>query len=377
MRTLRRVGIGLLCFLSVITGLVTVLTIWVESTIYNEDAVSAAVDQAMRDPAVTDALAESVATQVDEAIDIEARTQKILPDALDRYGAILAAGIHRQVRDTTANALDSPKTRQLIDRSVTLSHRQLVKVLQHEPGDRVAGLSLDGSTVTFNTLPLVVRGLASVQQVGLLDDVDLPTLSEDQTPDEQRQALSESLDRPLAEGFGQVQVYDSASVEKAGTTLSNVQRLLRWLHGVRVVAPIFWIISLVSLVLLTQRRVRTAAIVATLTAAVWLVTSFGVSRVIDVAKNAVDGPGASAAIGDIANQLTSGLSTALNLGGMAFGLLAAGLWWRLRRRPADSSPPPTGAESSAADTPPKNAPPTEDAPPTDQPASAAATAPPV
>ena len=98
----------------------------------------------------------------------------MLPDQLDRFAPSIAAGTASAIERVLADALDRPDVQNAITTLVERAHALAMRLLE---GDGLNdGVTVKDGVVTLNLLPLVNRGLGAVQDLGLLDNVTLPTM---------------------------------------------------------------------------------------------------------------------------------------------------------------------------------------------------------
>jgi len=83
----------LLGVIAVVAVLASVLGTWARSSIYDSDAVARAVDNALRDPEVIDALATHLTDQLMEAIEVERRVADRLPEDQAVLAPLLTGGV--------------------------------------------------------------------------------------------------------------------------------------------------------------------------------------------------------------------------------------------------------------------------------------------
>ncbi|MFV0308601.1 MAG: hypothetical protein ACK5OX_12755, partial [Desertimonas sp.] len=236
----RRVIAGVVGVIAVgLTGL-AVLGLWARATVLRTDATADVVVEALDDPDARAAVADTVTDAALSVVDIDSLVTGVLPDMLDGLGQPVAAAVHQAVDRDMRAALALPAVRSMVGDLTEDAHRSALALLRGDglPG----GLAVDDGEVTFNTVPLVVRALGSVQQLGLLDDVELPEISAQTDPSDAIAELSDALGRDLPADFGQVVVYRGDAVERAETSVANAQ------HTVVIAQRGLWLLVALALV---------------------------------------------------------------------------------------------------------------------------------
>ncbi len=200
-------------------------------------------------------------------------------------------------------------------------------------GDGLAdGISVSDGAVTINLLPLVGRGLTRLQDLGLLQDVQVPELSADGDPATQVAELETALDRDLPDDFGQLVVYQSdrlanaqASVERAQQTVAIVRRALWLILALAVVL-------IAAAVLVAADRWRATMILGLAVIAAMVLTRSAVERVVEEAPDLAQRPAGRAAIASIVGGASESLlrlaAVVLILGAVAAIVAMAFRRWR-------------------------------------------------
>ena len=219
MKWVRAIGSVVLGVIAVIGLLCSVIGFWARDTVFDEGEVAGAVESAIEEPAVTDALAARLTASVMSAVDLETRLNDILPPALQRITPAIVGGLEQRIEDRLSNRLADPDTR---DTLVSIFERSYGAFLDVMKGDGLSGgLTVEHGEVTVNFLPLVANGLQTLQGYGLLDDATIPELTRDGDPAEQIAQLEDGLGRDLPDDFGQIVVYRSDSLAEKSETLQR------------------------------------------------------------------------------------------------------------------------------------------------------------
>jgi hypothetical protein len=308
-----------------VIGLVTVLVaVWAANVLFDPEEVSAAVGAALDEPEVTDALARYLTDQVLVAVGAEDAIVELLPGELERLAPAIVGGVRAHVVERLAGALAEPEVRAVIVAVTERSHRALMRVLQ---GDGLLdGVTVADGEVTVNLLPLVGRGLAAVQELGLLQQVELPVLRPDGDPDAQRAELATALGRDLPDQFGELVVYRGEAVEQAEASVQAAQRLVVLAKRALVALVVVTLVAAGASVALARRRWRAALTLALASVvAMVLVRALG-AAVIERAPTIAVQPGARAAIGRIVGSLVDGLITTATLVAVVGAVVALAVW---------------------------------------------------
>ncbi len=316
----------LLGVIAVVAVLASVLGTWARSSIYDSDAVAHAVDNALRDPEVIDALATHLTDQLMEAIEVERRVADRLPEDQAVLAPLLTGGVRGLVHDGLVALLGRDGIRQVVVATAREGHEQLVRVL--DTGQLTAAFQTADGTVSLNLLPLMGRGFELVQSTGLLADVEMPELERRGDPAEQIASLEDALDRQLPDDFGQLVVYEGEAVAKAETAVARAQQAMTFFKRSLLVVYVVAVGAAVGSVFLARRRTRALGYLSLGVVAAMVLGRAVIRLAIDAAPGVALNPGARAAIARVVTTLADGLLTAvtvallLALGAAVLSLLA-------------------------------------------------------
>ncbi|HMS89415.1 MAG TPA: hypothetical protein PKE56_13265 [Acidimicrobiales bacterium] len=316
----------LLGVIAVVAVLASVLGTWARSSIYDSDAVARAVDNALRDPEVIDALATHLTDQLMEAIEVERRVADRLPEDQAVLAPLLTGGVRGLVHDGLVALLGRDGIRQVVVAAAREGHEQLVRVL--DTGQLTTAFQTADGTVSVNLLPLMGRGFELVQSTGLLADVEMPELERRGDPAEQIASLEDALDRQLPDDFGQLVVYEGEAVAKAETAVARAQQAMTFFKRSLLVVYVVAVGAAVGSVFLARRRTRALGYLSLGVVAAMVLGRAVIRLAIDAAPGVALNPGARAAIARVVTTLADGLLTAvtvallLALGAAVLSLLA-------------------------------------------------------
>jgi hypothetical protein len=311
MKWVRTIGAVILGVIAVVGLLCSVVGFWARDTVFDEGEVAGAVESAVEQPGVTDALAARLTANVMSAVDLETRLNDILPPALQPITPAIVGGVEQRIEDRLSNRLADPDTR---DTLVTIFERSYGAFLDVMKGDGLSGgLTVEHGEVTVNFLPLVADGLQTLQGFGLLDDATIPELTRDGDPAEQIAELEDGLGRDLPDDFGQIVVYRSDSLAEKGETLQRAQQLVVVLQRGFVLILIVTAVAIAGTVLVARNRLRAALVLLLGAAATFVVVRALVNKVLDELPSVARTPAGQAAMGAATTSLADSLLKALGV----------------------------------------------------------------
>lgn len=220
----------MLASLTCLCLLASTVTIWVGATVLNTDRFVALVAPLRRDPQVIASVSSYIADQVVASLDITGRTASILPAGGQFLVGPLEQSVHDYVQMRAADVLSSDRTQatwQAVERS---AHAELVSALRGQP----SAVTIADGVLSVDLLPLIAATLSRLQQAvpGLFASAPpIPDLTGMQSPEQQRQALSQALGVQLPPDFGVVTVLRSDN-------LATVQRIVTALDTLQLVLPL-------------------------------------------------------------------------------------------------------------------------------------------
>lgn len=301
----RTVVATIVAVIAILGVLTSVITLWAQRTLFDSKSMVNAVESALDDPEVTDALAIYLTDQVFAVVDVEGYLLDLAPDQLDRLIPVVVGGARTVVNNQFEKVLASEQARVVIVAVVERGHDGLMRLLE---GDGLSGgITVVDGEVTVNLLPLLSRGLIAIQNAGLFENLEVPDFAPDGDPVEQIAVLEAVVGRDLPDTTGQLVVYRSEALAEAQQSLALAQRGLVLLKRAIAAVLLITVASLIGAVLLAHRRRRMAITLVLSTAAVMLVVRAIVKRVEEAAPELVFQPGARAAVRETVSALVSGL----------------------------------------------------------------------
>ena len=311
MRWVRTIGAVILGVIAVLGLLCSVVGFWARDTVFDETEVARAVESAIEEPGVTDALAARLTESVMAAVELETRLNNFLPPALQRITPAIVGGTTQLVEDRLSNRLADPDTRDTMVSIFERSYGAFLDVMEGE--GLVDGISVDEGEVTVNFLPVIAEGLEAVQGFGLLDDATIPELTRDGEPSEQIAQLEDGLGRDLPDDFGQIVVYRSDSLAEKGETVERAQQLLVVVKRAFVLILIVTAVAIAGTLLVARNRLRATLGLLLGAAATFVVVRAVVKKVLDDVPGVARTPAGHAALAAATTSLADGLVKALGV----------------------------------------------------------------
>ena len=297
--------------LAIVCLLASVIAVWARVTVFNSDKVANVVGDALAEPAVNEAMASYLATQVHTAADLDTVVGDALPSSLERFQPAIVGGIDGLVERSLTAVLADERVQDTLTELVRRAHAAAMRLLE---GDGLLdGVTVSDGEVTLNLLPLLNRGLLAVQEAGFISDVDLPELTPDGDPTAQIAELETSLGRDLPDGFGQLVVYQSENLASAEASLESAQRTVSLAKRAVWVLVALTVILLAATMLLAVNKWRAAYVLALGAVVAMVVARAAIERIVIAAPDLVEKPGAKAAVTSIVGDVGSSLLRAFGI----------------------------------------------------------------
>lgn len=248
-----------LCCLGLLGSTVAV---WAQLYPLNTERWVEAAAPVSKNPAVTSALSDYATREMMEKLQIEQHLTKLLP-----IPSFLALPLTNAVRTYTHTELtgffQSAAFQQAWDQINRQTHARALAMLRGQIAEQA---------LTVNLLPVIFQGAQDFNQhlpAPFSSLIQLPNLPASATPDQQRQALSQALNKPLPPTFGQVILYQ-------GPQLALASRAIKLLDILAIALPLATLVLLILALLVSVHRRRTViqlglgAAMVMLLLAVWL-----------------------------------------------------------------------------------------------------------
>jgi hypothetical protein len=137
---------ALLAILSLLAG-------YVRFQALDTDAVEATAGDLIADPAIRDQVAASLVDELSANVDLEAALREQLPAAQKGLAGPVAGAITLGAEPAARRLLERPRVQELWVRTVTVAHRNLIRVLKDETGP----VSTEGGNVVLDLRPLIIQ----------------------------------------------------------------------------------------------------------------------------------------------------------------------------------------------------------------------------
>jgi hypothetical protein len=252
----RRIA-GVLVFLTCVTAVAAMISVWARALLLNTDRWTELADRVIREPAVVDALSKRLSTRIVEDLDVQGRVETALasaerlPEQATLLAGPLASGIQRILEERIHSFLESETGRQAWTRINRFAHERIVAVLR---GETRTGVTIEGGTVTLNTAVIMNGGLSRAEE--LISDilgrpVELPTAEELEasgSADRVRAILEGRLGVDLPEDFGELVLFRSSRLGAAQDAVRLLDR------SVILIVALTLILLVVTLLVSVNRR---------------------------------------------------------------------------------------------------------------------------
>ncbi|MET0627594.1 MAG: hypothetical protein ABW033_03950 [Acidimicrobiia bacterium] len=169
----RRILVGFLVVLGCILVPLSVLGVWVHSTLLDTDQYVATVGPLVDQPAVQEAVAARLTNALVQNTDLESKIEDLLPDRAQALAPTIAAGAEQAVAAAATRIVESDQFETLWKEVNRRAHGRIVAVLQGEGTDTV---STKNGEIVLQLQPFVdeVKDQLDDRGITLFDDVKLP-----------------------------------------------------------------------------------------------------------------------------------------------------------------------------------------------------------
>ncbi len=291
------------------------------------ERVTEAVDASLSDPVVLDALSGFVAAETTSAIEASGIVERLVPEEWPIASAVVERALVRLATDGTDRLVRSERVHELVVDGTRRAHAAALRVLDGEEPPQGGLVVAREGRVDLNLLPVVALSLQRVQQLGLLADVDLPTLDREMTVEAQNEALGDALGVELRDDLGQVTIYER-DAGTAGSIVRTAQRALALFRTSVVLLLLATLLLGTLAVALAPRPLRMAAWLAGGALVVVLLTREITSAVVASVPELITDPEARAAAIVVVSHVVGDLDrTVAALAGVSLLALAALLGW--------------------------------------------------
>ena len=225
--------------------LLTTVAVWTHQVVLNTDRFTNLAGKVLAEPAVIDPLSARISDQVVTALDVQARLETRLPDAIKPLAGTLTLAVGSAIEQRLQVALLNPRIQAALQRTLAVTHAGIINLLRDKPDNVTV---VDGY-VTIQVFPVVGAALAELQAGGVIPaDITLPDLTSPDAPDVLAQRLQTALGVTLPPDFGTIQL---VKADRLLAARSAVQAF-----DIIVVAMIILTVVLVALALWLARDRR-------------------------------------------------------------------------------------------------------------------------
>lgn len=241
----RRVVSVILVVLAAILAPLTVTAVWLKDRILSTDGYVSTVTPLVDDPAVTDALANRIVTELFAATDLEDRVTSALPGPTQVLGPALTGSLRNLATSTTERFLESDAFETLWVRANTVAHDQIVALFSGRGKDKALTQQGDAIVLDLGAVADSVRDQLVDEGVGVLKRV------------------------PIPEGSIEVTLLKS-------DLIPQLQSVFNLLDDLAVVLPILFLVTVVAAIAVAPRRRRVVVSLGFAVAAATALLSVGV-----------------------------------------------------------------------------------------------------
>jgi hypothetical protein len=318
----RRVMAAITLVLACLSIVVTTVGIWTHQVALNTNRFSTLIESVVTDPAIVEPVSARISTQVVDALDVQARLENRLPDALKPLAGALTASVRQAIDARLRVAFQDPRIQAALVNSLSFTHTQVVRLLR----DEFDAVGVVDGYVTLDVFPVVGAALTELQSMGVIPgDVQLPDLTAPEAPEALAQRLESALGVTLPPDFGTVQLMPADRLLAA----RSVVRIL----DLVVIVLVILTIALVALTLwLARDRRRMLIYLGIGTIIAFLIARLAIRTAEDAIVAGIEDAniaGATRAMVDTTLQDLRGL-TLIIVVATAILAIAAYLWGRPR-----------------------------------------------
>ena len=148
----RRMTVWALVILASVLGLVTVLTVWVDRQMLDNNQWKKSSADLINDPKIRSALSIYLVDQLYGNVDVEQQLQNQLPKNLKGLAGPVSAALRQPATNGVDFLLARPRVQQMFVNASAVAHQKLVNVLENKTG---YGISTGKGVVTVNLSQLV------------------------------------------------------------------------------------------------------------------------------------------------------------------------------------------------------------------------------
>ncbi|GAA3611334.1 hypothetical protein GCM10022419_115440 [Nonomuraea rosea] len=209
-------GFGLVC---------SVIGLWGARTTLDTERWVSTVDSLPSHPEVTNAMAAYLTDEVFRALDVQRRLAEALPPKAAFLAGPVTGAVHDYTKGIVTRFMASEQFRTLWNDANRFAHTQILAILE----SRSQSVSIEGSTITLNLLPVVNNLLVAVEaRLPTLfgKRLDLPALTSGAVPPGLRERVQTATGVLLPADFAQIKLYDRPLLGQLQEALLTFKRLI-------------------------------------------------------------------------------------------------------------------------------------------------------
>jgi hypothetical protein len=332
-RRARWIITGLLVVLTSIAIVASTLGVWTQRTLSSTDRYVALVAPLADDPAVTNALADRLTSEVFLALDVEDRVRQALasipqlPEAAGLLVGPITSSTQNLIQERARALLRSERFDGLWEGINRRAHAKLVALLRGDY-EELPNVAVTGGEVRLNLVSAVAEVVRSVAQEGadaLGLDVTIPPIPPSLDTSAATQRLASALGVTLPAGFGQITIM---TADELSGYQDTVRTLRRFLWALLILTLLFLVLTLVVAPDRRRAVIWLGVGVAVLILLVWVFLRRVENNILD----RIPGAGADAAAQDVFDRVGDSLR-ATGFLVLAVAILAALVAYFLGRPP--------------------------------------------
>lgn len=150
----RRVAVWVLVVVGAVLMLVSILTVWVQRQVLDNNSWRHASQQLIQDPKVQNTLSVYLVNQIYDNVDVAAVLQKRLPAQLDPLAPQIAGTLRGAATSAVNVLLQRPRVQKLFVNASSAAQQKLVNVLEDKTGH---GITTGNGTVTLDLRTLLIQ----------------------------------------------------------------------------------------------------------------------------------------------------------------------------------------------------------------------------
>ncbi|MBO2447418.1 hypothetical protein J4573_10000 [Actinomadura barringtoniae] len=205
--SVRRVIAAILVALAGFGVVCSTIGVWGARTTLRTDRWVETVGPLPRDPAVAAAVSQYLTDEIFTSLNVEQRLAQALPPKAAFLSGAVTGPVHDYVRTTIQKFMQTEQFQQQWEAANRFAHSRILAILENKSQT----VSVEGSTVTLNLLPIVNNLLVMLE--GRLPTLfgkklDLPALSSGEIPPNLKQRIESTLGVTLPANFAQIKLYN-------------------------------------------------------------------------------------------------------------------------------------------------------------------------